>query len=70
MDIRILFPMFKAEKFDPSQWAELFKEAGAQFVVPVAGIMMDSRCTPVSLEAGTSAEMGPMRDVLGELRPK
>ena len=29
-------PMFKAEKFDPSQWAELFKEAGAQFVVPVA----------------------------------
>src|SRR5581483_3111251 len=25
-------PMFKAEKFDPEQWAELFKEAGAKYV--------------------------------------
>jgi len=29
-------PMFKAEKFDPDQWAELFKKAGAKYVVPVA----------------------------------
>lgn len=29
-------PQFKAEKFDPKEWAELFKEAGAKFVVPVA----------------------------------
>lgn len=31
-----LVPMFKAEKFDPNQWAELFAEAGAKYVVPVA----------------------------------
>jgi len=29
-------PMFKAEKFDPDQWAELFKKTGAKYVVPVA----------------------------------
>jgi alpha-L-fucosidase len=29
-------PMFKAEKFDPDQWAALFKRAGARYVVPVA----------------------------------
>jgi hypothetical protein len=29
-------PMFKAEHFDPAAWAELFKKAGAKYVVPVA----------------------------------
>jgi alpha-L-fucosidase len=28
-------PRFKAEKFDPSAWARLFKEAGAKYVVPL-----------------------------------
>jgi alpha-L-fucosidase len=29
-------PLFKAEKFDPDGWADLFRRAGAKFVVPVA----------------------------------
>ena len=29
-------PLFKAEKFDPDAWAELFADAGAKYVVPVA----------------------------------
>ena len=29
-------PMFKAEKFDPDKWADLFARAGARYVVPVA----------------------------------
>ena len=29
-------PMFKAEKYDPADWAKLFRQAGAKFVVPVA----------------------------------
>ena len=29
-------PMFKAEKFNSSQWARLFKDAGAKFAGPVA----------------------------------
>ena len=28
-------PMFTAEKFDPDEWAELFKQAGAKFAGPV-----------------------------------
>ena len=46
-------PMFKAENFDPKKWAELFKDAGAQYVVPVAGITTDFRCTKASYRIGT-----------------
>ncbi|MCF7709472.1 MAG: alpha-L-fucosidase, partial [Verrucomicrobia bacterium] len=28
-------PMFKAEKWDPDRWADLFEKAGAKYVVPV-----------------------------------
>lgn len=60
-------PMFKAEKFDPGAWAQLFKQSGARYIVPVAehhdGFMMyDS-----PLSQWTAAKMGPERDVIGEL---
>jgi len=29
-------PMFSAKNFAPEEWADLFKEAGAQYVIPVA----------------------------------
>ena len=29
-------PMFKAEKFDADEWAEIFKSSGARFAGPVA----------------------------------
>jgi alpha-L-fucosidase len=62
-----LIPQFKAEKFDARQWARLFKEAGAKYVVPVAehhdGFpMYDSDLTDWS-----AAKQGPHRDVIGEL---
>src|SRR5436305_15285141 len=31
-----LIPLFKAEHFDATEWAKVFKESGAQYVVPVA----------------------------------
>ena len=40
--------MFKAEHFDPAAWAELFKKAGAKYVVPVASIMMVLLCMTVA----------------------
>jgi alpha-L-fucosidase len=60
-------PMFKAEKFDSSEWAALFREAGARYVVPVAehhdGFpMYATQLTRWNVEA-----MGPKRDVIGEL---
>jgi alpha-L-fucosidase len=60
-------PMFKAEKFDPDAWAELFRKAGAKFVIPVAehhdGFpMYDSGLTDYS-----AAKMGPKRDIVGDL---
>ncbi len=60
-------PMFKGEKFDPDEWAELFKKAGAQFAGPVGEhhdgfAMWDSELTEWN-----AARMGPKRDVVGEL---
>ena len=60
-------PMFKAEKFDASEWAELFKEAGARYVIPTAEhhdgfAMYDSKLT-----RWNAKQMGPRRDVIGEL---
>jgi alpha-L-fucosidase len=60
-------PMFKAEKFDPKAWSELFKESGARYVVPVAEhhdgfSMYDSAINPWN-----TVKMGPHRDIIGEL---
>ncbi|MHC4645943.1 MAG: alpha-L-fucosidase [Planctomycetota bacterium] len=60
-------PMFKAQRWNPNEWVELFGKAGARFVVPVAEhhdgfAMYDSTHTKFN-----SVRMGPMRDVLGEL---
>jgi len=60
-------PLFTAEKFDADEWADLFKKAGAQFAGPVAQhhdgfAMWDSELT-----AWDAKDMGPKRDILGEL---
>ena len=60
-------PMFKAEKFDADDWAELFRKAGARFAGPVAEhhdgfSMWASKATPWN-----SMDMGPKRDITGEL---
>lgn len=60
-------PDFTGEHFDPEDWAELFKKAGARFAGLVAEhhdgfSMWDSKVTPWNAKA-----MGPRRDILGEL---
>ncbi len=60
-------PMFKAENFDPAQWAELFRAAGAQYVVPVAEHHDGFQMYDSELSDWCAAKMGPKRDVLGEL---
>lgn len=60
-------PMFKAERFDPDAWADLFAHAGARYVVPVAEHHDGFQMYASRLSHWNAAEMGPKRDVLGEL---
>src|SRR5690242_17577321 len=62
-----LIPMFKAEHFDPAAWAELFKKAGAKYVVPVAEHHDGFAMYDSELSDWTVAKMGPHRDTTGEL---
>jgi len=61
-------PLFKAENFDPAEWMQLFKEAGAKFVVPVAEHHDGFQMYQSEISSWNSAQMGPHRDVLGELK--
>jgi alpha-L-fucosidase len=60
-------PRFTAEKFDPDQWARLFRKAGARFVIPVAEHHDGFPMYDCSLTDWSAAKMGPKRDVLGLL---
>lgn len=60
-------PMFQAKEFDADAWAELFSEAGARYVVPVAEHHDGFQMYNSELSHWNSVEMGPKRDVLGEL---
>ena len=62
-----LIPKYAMEKFDGDRWAALFRNSGAQFVVPLAEYHdgfaeYDSTFTPFKATA-----MGPKRDLLGQL---
>lgn len=61
-------PMFKAEKFDPKAWVELFKAAGAKYVMPVAEHHDGFQMYDSDLSEWCAAKKGPKRDVLGELK--
>jgi alpha-L-fucosidase len=60
-------PMFKAEKFDPNKWVELFKKAGAKYVVPVAEHHDGFAMYNTALSKWNAYKMGPHRDIIGEL---
>ncbi len=65
---RDFVPMFKAEKFDASEWAELFSEAGARFVMPVAEHHDGFQMYDSDLSDWCSTKKGPMKDIVGELK--
>jgi alpha-L-fucosidase len=60
-------PRFKAERFDPNAWADLFRRSGAKFVVPVAEHHDGFAMYDSGLSDWTAMKMGPKRDVVGEL---
>ncbi|WP_298479711.1 alpha-L-fucosidase [uncultured Maribacter sp.] len=60
-------PMFKAEKFDAAEWADLFQKAGAKFAGPVSEHADGFAMWDSDLTKWDSKDMGPKRDVMGEL---
>ncbi len=60
-------PMFKAEKYEPSQWAQLFKKAGAKYVVPVAEHHDGFQMYKSEASKWNAYDMGPKRDLHGDL---
>ncbi len=65
---RDFVPMFKAEKFDAAEWAELFKSAGARFVMPVAEHHDGFQMYDSDLSDWCSTKKGPKKDIVGELK--
>ncbi len=66
-------PMFRAELFNPDQWADLFTRSGAKYVVPTSK-HHEGFCLWPSAEASrtwgrpwNAVEIGPKRDLLGDL---
>ncbi|WP_456283383.1 alpha-L-fucosidase [Microbacterium sp. JZ101] len=60
-------PSFTMERFDPEAWAMLFRQAGAQFVVPVAEHHDGFAMYDTARSRWNAVNMGPRRDVFGEL---
>jgi alpha-L-fucosidase len=66
-------PMFRAELFNPDQWADLFYRSGAKYVVPTSK-HHEGFCLWPSEEANrtwgrpwNATVIGPKRDLLGDL---
>ena len=60
-------PLFTADKFDPAAWTQLFVEAGARFIMPVAEHHDGFALYDTALSEWNAAKMGPKRDIIGEL---
>lgn len=60
-------PMWKAENWQPQKWAELFRKAGAKYVV-LTTKHHDGFCLyPSEYTDFNCEELGPKRDITGEL---
>lgn len=60
-------PQFKAEKFDATEWADLFQAAGATFAGPVAQHHDGFAMWASDVNPWNVGDRGPQRDITGEL---
>ena len=60
-------PMFKAEKFDAEEWADVFKRSGARFAGPAVEHHDGFSLWASKLTPWNSVERGPKRDVTAEI---
>lgn len=65
---RDFIPLFTAEKFDAAEWVKFIKSSGARFFMPVAEHHDGFKMYDSDLNEWNSVNMGPRRDVLGELK--
>lgn len=61
-------PMFRGEHFNADEWLQLYQDAGAGYIFPVAEHHDGFQMYASELSDWNAAEMGPCRDVLGELK--
>lgn len=61
-------PMFKAEKFSANEWVSLFKKAGIKYVMPVCEHHDGFAMYETEFNRWNAKDMGPCRDVAGELK--
>lgn len=60
-------PMWKADKYDPKEWAKLFKYAGADFAGPQAEHHDGFALWDTDYDEWNSMDMGPHIDIVGTL---
>lgn len=60
-------PMFTCSNWDPDAWAELFKKAGAKFVIPTAEHHDGFALWNSTANRFNAVQMGPHRDLIGDL---
>ncbi|MHB8519894.1 MAG: alpha-L-fucosidase [Limisphaerales bacterium] len=72
-DYQNFAPMFRAELFNPDQWADIFYRSGAKYIVPTSK-HHEGFCLWQSAEANrdwgrpwNAVDTGPKRDLLGDL---
>ncbi|MCR5733749.1 MAG: alpha-L-fucosidase [Lachnospiraceae bacterium] len=61
-------PMFKGEQFDAKKWADLFKASGAKYVMPVCEHHDGFAMYDTAYNRWNAKNMGPRRNVVGELK--
>lgn len=61
-------PLFTADKFEPKAWLDMLEDCNADFVMPVAEHHDGFKMYDSELSKWNSVQMGPKRDVLGELK--
>ena len=60
-------PLFKAKKYDSEKLAKLFKDCGAKYVIPFTKHHSGFCLWPSSYTFRDTMDMGPKRDIVGEL---
>jgi alpha-L-fucosidase len=60
-------PFFTAAKWNPDEWAALFKQAGAKYVVPSAEHHDGFSLWDSAINRYNAKNMGPKRDLIGDL---